>query len=850
MDLFRLFLLALVFGAGMAALRAFDAIRVARAVPRGLPGSLPWGYFVAPGVIQLKDGAFLAAFRFRGPDPASSTNADLNALSSLVNRALYPFHDEWMFHFDAVRRRSHEYPATGAFPDETTSAIDEERRSDYARSGRKYETECVLSLTYRPPPDAAAKLSRLLIRGEASNSSWDRHLQRFHEDGVDRLLDRLGSKLGLVQMGSDELMSHLHFCLTGLEHKVLAPPDASHLDWALASQEFVRGTRPRVGEKHVSVVSLFGYPPESWAGILEPLTQVGAAYRWSTRVIPLGYGPASRIIGRVRDTWFKNRKGAATLTQGMLQSGEKTAQQIEDDRVFENTHSRQAATRLSDILGRLQSGQGRAALFSSTLVIHADSEEQGRELARQLVQTVTERGFTARVEGLHACPVFFSTMPGDGWHNLRRPPLPSENIADLLPVTSSWAGLRYVPSPYFPVRSPALAYVDTDDSTPFRLNLYHKDVGHSLLVGTTGAGKSTFMGFCVAQFLRYPDAQVIWFDKGYSAYLLTAAMGGCHYDIRPKPDPVSGLQFQPFALVDRAEEQAWAAEWVETAAALQGVQPSLPRRQAIQRALRVLGDRPREERTIRSFVMHVQDLEVRAAMEQYTGTGPYGHLLDGSRDGFAEGSVHTFEMHRLMGMGDRIVVPTLLHLFRQIELRLRSNRPTFIPIDEAWEALLRSDFASKIEEWLRTVRKANGALMLATQDPADVAKSAHRDVLLRMCPTMVFLPNSAAVTDDVAALYRSFNLNSREVEIVASGETKRDYFFKSPDGSRRFELKLGPVALAFLASRAGMTTAAAVDRAKQLMALHGGDWPRAWLAEAGLVREAEAAYPRPLERAA
>lgn len=834
----------------MAAMRGFDAIRVARARPRGLPGSLPWGYFVAPGIVQLKDGAFLTGFRFRGPDTASATNAELNALSAHVNRALYPFYDEWMFHFDAVRRRSYEYPEAGAFPDRITWGMDEERRRQYARSGRKFETESVLSLTYRPPPDASAKMRQLFVRGEEAGTSWERHLQHFAREGVERLLDRLGARLNLEPMGSDEYLTHLHFCLTGLEHKVLAPPDASHLDWALGSQEFVRGTRPKVGDKHIYVVSMFGFAPESWSGILDPLSKVGAPYRWSTRAIPLGYGPASRMIGRIRDTWFKNRKGASSLTSGMLQSGEKTAQQMEDDKVFENAHSRTAASRLSDVLGALQTGRGRAALYSSSLVVHGDSDAEAREVARQLMHQVNERGFAARIESLHACAAFFSSMPGDGWHNLRRPPLPTENIADLLPVTTSWAGMRHVPSPYFPVRSPAMAYVDTDDSTPFRLNLYHKDVGHSLLVGSTGAGKSTFIGFCVGQFMRYPDAQVFWFDKGHSAYLLTKAMGGTHYDIRPKPDPRTGLQFQPFARVDDPEERVWAAEFTETACALQGLEPTLARRQAIQRALRVLGERPVEERTMRAFVMHVQDAEVRAAMEQYTGTGPYGHLLDGAKDGFASGNVHTFEMHRLMSLGDRIVVPTLMHLFRQIELRLRANRPTFIPIDEAWEALLRSLFAEKIEEWLRTIRKLNGAVMLATQDPANIIKSALKDMILFTCPTMIFLPNRNAGTADVSKMYRAYGLNDREVEIIGEGETKRDYFFKSPDGSRRFELKLGRVALGFLGSRPGMTSAAAVEHARNLERLHGPEWPRAWLEELGLHRQAAEMFPTSGARAA
>lgn len=833
---------AAAFGAGMAAMRAFDRLRVARVAPRGLPGSLPWACFVAPGVVLLKDGAFLTGFRYRGPDKASATHAELNALSRQLTAALEQYADRWMFHVDAVRRRSYDYPPPGAFPDPVSRAIDEERRRAYARTGQKYESEFVLSLTYRPPPDSAATLRRWFVRGEVSHTSWEQHLELFRRDGVERLVDRLGGRLNLVPMGSDELLTHLHFCLTGIDHPVLAPPDASHLDWVLGSQELVRGTRPRIGEKHIAVASFFGFPPESWSGILDPLVRVGAPYRWSTRVIPLGYAAAARMIGRIRDTWFKGRKGAATLTQGMLASGERTAQQLEDDRLFENQHARRAAMEAGEVLGRVQSGRGRAALLSSTLVVHGDTEAEAREVARRLVHEVNERGFTARIERLHACSAFFSSMPGDGWHNLRRPPLPTEVIADLVPATASWSGTRYVPSSYFPVRSPALAVVDTDEGTPFRLNLYCGDVGHTLLVGATGAGKSTFMGFAAAQYMRYEGAQVFWFDKGYSAFLLTAAMGGRHYDIRPKPDPRTGLMFQPYARVDRPEEQAHAAEWTEIAAALQGVEPSLGRRRAIQRALHVLGERPPEERTMRAFVMHVQDLELRAAMEQYTGTGPYGYLLDGARDGFADGAVHTFEMHRLMGMGERILVPVLLHLFREVELRLGS-RPTFIPIDEAWEALTRSLFAARIEEWLRTVRKSNGALMLATQDPADIARSEHRDVIVSSCPTRIFLPNPAAQAPDTAELYRAYGLNDREVELVAAGRPKRDYFFKSRDGSRLFELKLGPLALAFLAGRAGMTTAAAAERARDLQHLHGPAWPRFWLEEAGLGAAGRELYP-------
>lgn len=390
---------ALLFGAGAGAMRAFDRLRVARATPRGLPGSLPWGYFVRPGIPVLKDGAFQRGYRVRAPDVSSATYAELNALPKRYTRAAHPLHTHWIFHHDVVRRRSYDYLPSGAFTDRVTWAIDRERERQYARSGRKYETDLVLTVTCRPPADRSDSLRRLLVRGRVDSTPWEGHLARFIED-TDQLAGQLNSVLGMEPMGSDEFLTHLHTCVTGLEHRVLAPEDASHLDWVLASQEMIRGTRPRIGEKHIYVVSIFGFPPQSWSGILDPLTKLGAAYRWSTRIIPLGYGDATRILSRMQGRWFKNRQGAGTLVDSVRRGrSEKTAQESEDEKVFENQHARDAAVRIGDVLGGIQAGQGRVALYSSTLVVHADSAAEGRETARMLVNEVTERGFAARVEG-------------------------------------------------------------------------------------------------------------------------------------------------------------------------------------------------------------------------------------------------------------------------------------------------------------------------------------------------------------------------------------------------------------------------------------------------------------------
>jgi hypothetical protein len=92
-----------------------------------------------------------------------------------------------------------------------------------------------------------------------------------------------------------------------------------------------------------------------------------------------------------------------------------------------------------------------------------------------------------------------------------------------------------------------------------------------------------------------------------------------------------------------------------------------------------------------------------------------------------------------MAMGERVLIPVLLYLFHRVDQRL-DGRPTLILLDEAWVMLMNRLFGAKIEEWLRSLRKKNAAVVLATQSLTEIGNSPYRDVILESCPTKVFLP--------------------------------------------------------------------------------------------------------------
>ncbi len=810
-------------------------LREHRSEPAGLCDWLLWAYLVGEGVVLGKDGSLLAGWSYRGPDTSAATAEDLDALSSHVSQALLPLGNGWMVHWNAVRHAAPGYAPQGAFPDPVTALLDEERRRTYEASAAHFETDTFVTLGWLPPPDLYSRLAKVFVQGEAGGlASWDEVLAAF-ERSAGELERRLSAVLRLRRLGSDELLTLLHGCLTGLDHPVKAPVAGSELDSFLADQQAVGGWRPRIGRMAIRALAIQGFPAASYLGMLDRLGSLPFAVRLSHRVIPLDQPTAARLIRRHQVQWFMKRQGATDLVRGAVarQRQAQTAEQEADSRLFQDQDASRMAADAAAAAGENASGQVRFCFYTATVVVMQPSDAEADQAAGEIVKLLADRGFTARVEDVNAVEAWLGSLPGHGFPNLRRPLLHSRNVADLVPLTSVWPGLKTNPSAYFPEGSPPLLWAATGGATPLRVNLHASDVGHCLVAGPTGAGKSTLVNLCVAQFFRYRQAQVFVFDLGYSGYVLARAAGASHFAIRAGSGQ-EATAFQPLAGVDDAGELAAAAEWLELLLSLQGgvvVGPAA--RTEIVAALRQLAGEAREHRTLGNFCVQLQSLELKDALAPYRRDGSLGRLLDAERDDLDRSAYQVFEMSHLWEMGTKTVAPVLRYLFHRVEGRL-DGRPTLIVIEEAWRTLLDPAFGLQLKQWLLTLRKKNAAVMVVTQTLADLNQSPYRAAVVESCPTRFLLPNAMAASPGTAELYRDLGLNEAELELLAAGRPKREYYLKSPHGSRLFELGLGPVALAFLAAPEGMTPQETMQRVEELRRELGPDWPAAWLEERGL----------------
>jgi type IV secretion system protein VirB4 len=778
---------------------------------------LPWAALVDRGIVLNKDGSLQRSARFRGPDLDSAVPAELVAVAGRLNNALRRLGSGWAVFVEAARYPSHLYPVS-QFPDPASALIEAERRAQFQAQGAHFESNYFLTFVFLPPSEDAARAERWLYEGRAQVKGSDAHeLLRGFIDRTDRILQLLDGFMPECRwLGDEETLSYLHATISTKLQRVRVPEIPVHLDALLADQPLTGGLEPRLGSAHLRVLTIVGFPTATTPGILDELNALAFPYRWSTRAIMLDKLEATKLLTRIRRQWFAKRKSVAAILKEVMTN---EASVLVDPDAHNKAIDADAALQDlgSDLIGE--------AFVTATITVWDDDPRIADQRLRLAEKVIQGRDFTCMVETVNAVEAWLGSLPGHGYANVRQPPVSTLNIAHMIPLSALWAG----PQRDVHLGAPPLFFARTEGSTPFRFSLHVGDVGHTLVVGPTGAGKSVLLALMALQFRRYPGAQVFAFDFGDSIRAAALAMGGDWHDLGGalSGDASETVALQPLAAIDDVAQRGWAAEWISGILAREKVVITPEVRDHIWSALSSLASAPLPERTLTGLSILLQSNALKRALQPYCLGGPYGRLLDAEAERLGRASVQVFETEGLIGTGAAAAV--LSYLFHRIEGQL-DGRPTLLIVDEGWLALDDEGFAGQLREWLKTLRKKNASVVFATQSLSDIDASAIAPAIIESCPTRLFLPNERAIEPQITAIYRRFGLNDRQIEILARATPKRDYYCQSRRGNRLFELGLGEVALALVAA-SSKTDQADIAR---VLAEHGRDgFLAGWLAHRG-----------------
>ncbi len=395
-------------------------------------------------------------------------------------------------------------------------------------------------------------------------------------------------------------------------------------------------------------------------------------------------------------------------------------------------------------------------------------ESTPKSLENALAMAMTElsnAGVIPVREKVNLEPAYWAQLPGNSSFAVRRATINTLNL-------SGFASLHNYPTGKEKNNhwGDYVTVLDTTSGTPFFFNFHVRDVGHTTIIGPTGAGKTVLMNFLCAQARKF-QCRMFFFDKDHGAEIFIRAIGGRYIVI----DPSKSCGFNPLLLPETGENKTFLSEWVKLLVTVNGEKITAHDMERISDAISGNFKLDPKDRILHNIVPFLgiggpDTLAGRIGM--WHTIGSHAHVFDNQEDkiNFNENLVFGFEMGELL-KDKASLSPVLLYIFHKISLSL-DGTPSMIVLDEAWALIDNDVFAPKIKDWLKVLRKLNCFVIFATQSVEDASKSKISDTLIQQTATQIFLPNLKA-TD----VYRShFMLSQREYTLIKTTDPSTRFF--------------------------------------------------------------------------
>lgn len=763
---------------------------------------LPWSFLIGhpkDGVVYLKTNALMRCYTFQCPDLGTESAEEINRISMYFNQSVKQVGEGWAMQIESRRDYVNDYPGK-KWTNQLGFLVDA-RRKDNFKSGAHFRNSYYLTMTYALPNDVVTKVNSLLYKknntegqeGEGYYNMVEMEKQvAFFLSKSDEILSYVSSRIPVRPLDNDEVVTYIHSSLSTDFQKRMAPKTPQFFDSFICDHNVDTGSCIKVDDMYVPIITVMDFPSNTYPAMFDIMNAAGIEYRWSTRWIGIDKLNSQKLLEKYQKKFYGARKSAKTLLYETAMNSESGV---------EDPSASQFESDVNDAQVELATDAVSFGFYTTCVAVWDEDYEIAIKKAKYIQSIINSCQFSAKIETSNSFHAWLGMMPGNVYDNVRKYLTSSANSSHLFPLSSIWEGIRdnKWTRETFGFGAPLLTCT-TPDGVPFFLNLNINDVFHSFVFGPTGAGKSTFLCLLESQWLMFPDAHVIVLDKDKTARGVCIGAGGCYVE------PGCGnVAFQPLRDLESTTDLLWACEFIGQCIEQQNVKVTSRMSEAIKEALVQMRDTKEPEgRTMTSFQQYCTNDDVKIAIQPYTLTGQYGSIFDARDTSIAYANFVMIELGTLMKMGAACVTPALMYLFKYIERHFaepndKKGHMTMLVMDEAWAYLDNEYFSKTIADWLKTLRKKHVCVIFATQNVSDAANSRISDTIVSQCLTKFYLADPSATNPSIADGYRKFGLTDEEINILINGRMKRDYFYKSPNGSRLFQLELDRFQLSLIA---------------------------------------------------
>lgn len=785
---------------------------------------LPWFGMVNQGVVLCHDGSLLAAFEYEGADIEGVMDDDVSRRIDLLQTAMRQLTDRITLWSVQERRYDTSYPHAD-YPSPVARAIDRAwaatctevpnarlRHRIYLGYSFPTRTEAIfeqIRIEMEQSDNAIRAVGNVLKRRFSAKSAIASVAGQLGEM-VEEFEGLLGSfanivvtSLGFSRLAGEELLGDLYSRanLASPPGPVSVPTRRSqngevearpvYLNTLLPADDLVRQgdlLQFKGPSKHVycAALSTTGMPPEAYSLHIDQLLAQPCEYVLVQTFRFIDRNMAEAAIQAAEQFYRTEVKSAAVRMFERITG-------IESDKI--NTGNLALAEDAQGALRELTAGDSAYGYYNMTILALGPTARDAARTADILATTLRAGGYTITRERQGLMSAFLGSLPGNSKVQLRKYLASAANVADLAPIRTISRG-----EPTHPLFSrllgrsvPAHVRFMTPYGVPFDFNVHAEDLGHAVVIGGAGSGKSIVMSLITTQFQKYFPCQTYIFDKDHSIALLTTLLDGKCIDMA-NPQ-ASGVRINPVKRMLTDGDDLALLRWLDVLMSSEGAPLAPEEKEELSGVLQNLKSLTREHwrlstlysllnGTNKRLALRLSPFVDRSETEGSYAKGAFSDYFDNDDDAFSLTALVCMETGKLLQTKE-VAAPFMDYAFYCIEKRLDGQTPTMIYVEEAWYMLANPTFEEKINDWLRTFRKKRAFVMFATQSPEEFQRLKSWAAFVTNVPTRIFLP---AINDSVAAtshiLKALFNMNDAQLDLLSGAVPKRDYLIMKPGMTR------------------------------------------------------------------
>jgi type IV secretion system protein VirB4 len=761
---------------------------------------LPYARHINEEMVALDSGDVMLTFELQGRAFETADIRDLNDWHAKLNGLLRNLHDERLSIWTHLVRMPASQSGGGAFKSKFAADLDRAYSARLAAT-RMFINRFFATLVIRPGATGGDKIIQLLRRRVSKAAPQgpmvDEALIRLLADKAndfEKLMARLTPRRcttyehrGLI---FSEVMEVAEMVMTGRHSRV--PVVRGHLGGALYRARTIFGAET-IELRHAdrsAFGGIFGireYPAQTTPRQFEALLSAHFGFVLTQSFTFLGRAAATEKF-RLRMTQMENA----------------------------GDHAISQADALIDAGDDLMSNRFVLGDHHFTLAVYADSVAKLADHMSVARAALADTGMVAAREGAALEAAYWSQLTGNFAWRARPAPITSLNFAAFSPFHTFPAGQQEGNH-----WGDAIALLKTHARSPYFFNFHKGDLGHTLIIGPSGGGKTVLLNFLMAM-AEKTGARQIFIDKDRGSQIFVQASGGTYLALH------NGVPtgFAPLkALSNRAEDRSFLSSFVRQLVRADGKPISSQDERRIDDgigAVMKLDETDRSLSALRSMLGMKDQGGVGARLEKWTSEGSLGWVFDNPADAVTmDARFIGFDMTDFLDNAD-IRTPVMLYLFHRIDQLLTGER-MIICIDEFWKALGDEAFRRFAQDGLKTYRKRNAVLVFATQSPADALKSDISHSILEQVATKIMLPNPYGARSDYVGGFALSDAEFRLVREELSPESHK-FLVKQGHDSVVVELDLAGLddELAVLSGRAETTIVA--DQAIAEVGLDPAKW--------------------------